>query len=369
MDKIIWTKTRIATIDREIFDTNRAITERLLRVRQSKTKIICDQKDIAQLNIRKCQLNRKKSALLTFANPASANDESQATASSRTKNEGVREQELDEIVSKMTKIGTIDEKLFDIDKNIAKRSAIVQRSDTRLTFIQETVTAARRHADELRRQKTELLDFLNEADDRMKQAEVTSSSTSIDIVHEMNNKYTKQERRLKQANDEPQATAVAAPPRANLQTVYESKSECNVCMTEYEGKDIVYLNDCTHTFCKYCVTRAKPQHQCMECRQPVSNFYSIEKCGERYKLKNYQMYYNFIEDRPMRPAEFLKRVRTRIVQNDRNNFGHENNPIAFPSNVSVTSSDTSNVSTEPTADGQEPTIPRPLYLAEPSIEI
>lgn len=175
----------------------------------------------------------------------------------------------------------------------------------------------------------------------------------IDNVNEVNNKYMKQTRRLTRektellafVNSEPQTTAVATPSRANLQTVYESKSECTVCMTDHEGKDILYLNNCTHTFCKFCVTRSKPQNQCMECRQPVTNFYSIEKCGERYKLKNYQMYYNFIEDRPMRPAEYTKRVRTRIVQ------------------------PTSNVYTEPTADRHEPTISRHLHLAEPSIEV
>lgn len=220
--------------------------------------------------------------------------------------------DLDEIIAKRARIRSIDEELFGINGQLAMNCQLIRRY-----------------------------------------------WEHIDNVHEMNNKYTRQTRRLTRektallsfvntsVNDEEQTTAAAAaaPSRANLQTVYESKSECAVCMTEHEGKDIVYLNNCTHTFCKFCVTRSKPQHQCMECRQPVTNFYSIEKCGERYKLKNYQMYYNFIEDRPMRPAEYMKRVRTRIVQN------------------------TSNVYTGPTADRHAPTVSRLPHLAEPSIEV
>lgn len=180
LDEIIWKKTRIATIDKEIFDTDRSITERLLRVRQSKIKIKEDQTCIAQLDLRKYQLNREKSALLAFVNAASANDESPATSSSsRTENEGTREQELDEIAAKKIRIGAINDKLFDVDKHIMKFRAAVKRTEIKLTFDQDTVTNARRLTDELRRQKTELLAFLNEVDDKLNQVEVTAPSASV----------------------------------------------------------------------------------------------------------------------------------------------------------------------------------------------
>lgn len=172
-------------------------------------------------------------------------------------------------------------------------------------------------------------------------------------------------------------TTAAAPSRANLQDVYESKTVCNVCMTEREGKDFVYLNNCTHTFCKYCVTRAKPQYRCMECREPTSEFFAIIKCGERHKLKNYDVFYNFIEDRPMRPEECSPRNHLRTEITTVPIPGRlENNTVMIvcPSNVrlaNVFSSeypDTSNAST----NGHEPAISRPsssdLPVTEPDAE-
>lgn len=179
MGEIIWKKTRIATIDKEIFDTDRSITERLLRVRQCKIKIKEDQTCIAELDLHKCQLNREKSALLAFVNAASANDESQATSSVGTKNEGMREEEMDEIAAKKVRIGVINDKLFDIDKHTMKFRTAVKGTEIKLTFDQETVTNARRHADELKQQKAELLVFLNEVDDKLNQVEVTTPSASV----------------------------------------------------------------------------------------------------------------------------------------------------------------------------------------------
>lgn len=179
LDEIIWKKNRIATIDTEIFDTDRSITERLLRVRQSKIKIKEDQTFIAQLVLRKCQLNQEKSALLAFVNAASANEKSQATSSSETKNDGTQKQDLDKIAVKKIRIDAINNKLFDADNHIMKFRAVIKRTEIKLKFDQETVNNARKLADELRRQKTELLAFLNEVDDKLNQVEVATPSTSV----------------------------------------------------------------------------------------------------------------------------------------------------------------------------------------------
>lgn len=160
LDDIVWKKTRIATVDSEIFYTSRAITERLLLVRQSRRNIISDKKNIVLLNVRKCELNREKSTLL-------ANKESHALET--------------------TRICTVDKELFDIDINIAKLKATIQRTETEVTFNQQAVAGARKLTDELRRQKAELLAFLNEIDDKILPAKVTAPNKTT-VVNEMADK-------------------------------------------------------------------------------------------------------------------------------------------------------------------------------------
>lgn len=258
------------------------------------------------------------------------------------------QRQLDEILSKKTRIDTIDKELVEIDELMVFTRQFIQRMQKKIKTVQEMYG---RRARDLKRQRVALL---------AQPVEVTVAATE------------------------------SPPPRADLKSVYHSKAECTVCMMEHDGKDIVYMDNCTHLFCKSCVTRAKPQYRCMECRESVSVFYTIVKCGERYKLKSYKVYYNFIEDRPMRPTEYsatvddtrqrsysqqelvnnsqLRRVRTSVIQHPQN-FRHANNDITITrldnASLTTTSSSESPDMTRSNTRNTEQRVSRPPWLSPP----
>lgn len=257
------------------------------------------------------------------------------------------QRQLDEILSKKTRIDTIDKELVEIDELMVLTRRFIQRMQKKISTVQEMYS---RRARNLKRQRVSLL---------AQPVEVTVAATQ------------------------------SPPPRADLKSVYHSKAECTVCTMEHDGKDIVYMDNCTHVFCKSCVTRAKPQYRCMECRESVSVFYTIVKCGERYKLKSYKVYYNFIEDRPMRPTEYsateddtrqrnysqqlgnnlhLRRVRNTVIQHPQN-FRHANNDITITrldnASLTTTSSSESPDMTRPNTRNTEQRVSRPPWLSPP----
>lgn len=176
LNDIIRKKARLAVIDREIFDTHRQITNRLMCVRQWQLKIKAEQEYIANYSRLVSQLKRQKTAILASVSAPPANDESQATASSRAENECTQERDLGETVSKNIRIDIIDNELSDIDKQIAETRRSVQLAEVKLMDEQYTIADRRKHVGELKRQKTELLAFVNELSDKLQQTEARTTS-------------------------------------------------------------------------------------------------------------------------------------------------------------------------------------------------
>lgn len=156
LNDIMWIKVRLAAIDRDIFDTRRQKTHRLMCLRQLQSKVNAEQGLFDNLSRLASQLKLQKAALL--------NDGSQATASSRTENERAARDLDDEILRKKTRIDIIGSELSELDKEMTDMRQSTQLAEAKLRKEQNTVGDHRKHVDELKRQKTELLGFLSEID-------------------------------------------------------------------------------------------------------------------------------------------------------------------------------------------------------------
>lgn len=169
LNDVIWIKARLAAIDRDIFDTSRQITQLLMYLRQLQLKVNAEQELFDNLNRLASQLKLQKTAL-------PANDESQATASSRTKNESRQSDLDDEILRKNTRIDVIDNELSEIYKEMSDMRQTTQLAEAKIRKEQYTIADRRKCLDELKRQKTELLAFLSELDDIMQPLEAITTS-------------------------------------------------------------------------------------------------------------------------------------------------------------------------------------------------
>lgn len=180
----IWIKARLAAIDRDIFDIRRQTTNGLMYLRQLQLKVNAEQEFIDNLSRYASQLKLQKTA---FASAPPANDESQATTSSRAKNECAREPEacqrdLDvEILRKNSRVDDIDNELFEIDKETTDTRRIIQSAEEKVRQVQNTIADYRKRVDELKRQKTELLAFLNELDDILQPIEARTTSVTAAV--------------------------------------------------------------------------------------------------------------------------------------------------------------------------------------------
>lgn len=250
-------------------------------------------------------------------------------------------QQMDRMETTRRQLNENKTKLANITKHIDTIHTQIAMNQRRIEHMQDEIESRREvnnmyvgQERDLKRQKIELLASVNDLDNELRSVETTTFAV---------------------------AAASLTPPRADLKSVYESKAECSVCMAEHEGKDILYMNNCTHAFCRFCVTRAEPQYRCMECRAAVSAVYAIVKCGERYRLKSYKVCvhsnHNFedriqvstddsdpdiviLDDTPTESRQeqhgSQRRLRTRIVSSGR----------VIPNNVTITVS-TSEARNEP----------------------
>lgn len=169
LNEVVWKKTRLVAIEKEIFDTNRLKTERLQHVQDLQAKIKDEQELLDLLSRRTSHLKRQKTALLT-----PADNESQATRV-RTQKRKSSQLDSDDIVSKKVEI---DKELDAIGKQITRTRHTVQKTEAEIVFEQETIANHSRHVDELRRLKTELAAFANDVDDKIHQIlAITISAT------------------------------------------------------------------------------------------------------------------------------------------------------------------------------------------------
>jgi len=117
---------------------------------------------------------------------------------------------------------------------------------------------------------------------------------------------------------------------ADLMAVHKTPKECNVCHREQPGSNIVYLSNCTHFFCKECVTRNYRKNRCMECRTVVELYFMIRKERKNSERCLIQYYDENFRRATLRSTEG-QRQDEETIQN--NTTDHEDNMHALSPGV------------------------------------
>lgn len=71
----------------------------------------------------------------------------------------------------------------------------------------------------------------------------------------------------------------------DLERMYHSMRQCEVCDEIAPESEFVFQVNCTHSHCAACVKRyyrATGKSRCMTCRTPVCQYIALKRCGERY---------------------------------------------------------------------------------------
>lgn len=74
-----------------------------------------------------------------------------------------------------------------------------------------------------------------------------------------------------------------------LESLYNSRRKCDICMKIKDEPKFLYSSACSHIFCAECIemahnTYGRP-YKCMMCRMVCKKFMHIVKEAERYRLK------------------------------------------------------------------------------------
>lgn len=70
----------------------------------------------------------------------------------------------------------------------------------------------------------------------------------------------------------------------SLKETYEKDYQCEICLMNRKGREMCFLDNCTHSYCAQCIIRVENRHRCAICKAQLDLIQVIDREGERYKI-------------------------------------------------------------------------------------